>query len=73
MSRLRKKFDNEIKPALQAKFGYQNPMLVPSLKKIVISMGLAEASKDKNAIQDCVNELTVLSGQKPIMTKSKKG
>lgn len=72
MSRLRKKFDNEIKPALQAKFGYQNPMLVPSLKKIVISMGLAEASKDKNAIQDCVNELTVLSGQKPIMTKSKK-
>ena len=47
-------------------------MLIPSLKKIVISMGLAEATKDKNALQDCVNEMTILSGQKPILTRTKK-
>jgi large subunit ribosomal protein L5 len=47
-------------------------MMIPSLRKIVISMGLAEASKDKNALQDALNELTMLSGQKPILTRSKK-
>jgi len=67
-----KKYNSEVKKELQEKFGYENPMLIPSLKKIVISMGLAEASKDKNAIQDCVKELTLLSGQKPILTKAKK-
>ncbi len=46
--------------------------MIPSLKKIVISMGLAEASKDKNAIQDLINELSLISGQKPVVTKAKK-
>lgn len=72
MSRLQKRFKEEVKPALNEKFKYSNTMLIPSLKKIVISMGLAEATKDKNALQDCVNELTVLSGQKPVTTRSKK-
>jgi len=72
MSRLKKKYLEEVKPALQEKFGYQNPMMIPGLKKIVISMGLAEASKDKNALQDCQNELKMLSGQRPILTRSKK-
>jgi len=72
MSRMLKKYKSEVKAKLQEQFEYANPMLVPSLKKIVISMGLAEASKDKNAIQDCVKELTLLSGQKPILTKAKK-
>lgn len=72
MSRLQKKYKNEVKKALQDKFSYKNAMLIPQLKKIVISMGLAEATKDKNAVQDCVKELTLLSGQKPILTKSKK-
>jgi large subunit ribosomal protein L5 len=47
-------------------------MQIPSMVKIVINMGIAEASKDKNAIQDCVQELTALSGQKPIITRAKK-
>lgn len=47
-------------------------MMVPALKKVVISMGLAEASKDKNALQDALNELTMLSGQKPLVTYSRK-
>ena len=72
MSRLQKRYKEEIKEALVKTFAYKNPMLIPELKKIVISMGIAEASKDKNAMQDCVKEMTLLSGQKPILTKSKK-
>lgn len=72
MSRLKKKYLEEVKPALQSQFNYPNPMMIPGLKKVVISMGLAEASKDKNALQDCINELTQLSGQKPIVTRSRK-
>jgi large subunit ribosomal protein L5 len=72
MSRLKEKYKEEIKPALKERFGYPNPMLTPSLKKIVISMGLAEATKDKNALQACQKEMTLLSGQKPILTHTKK-
>lgn len=72
MSRLKKRYSEVVKPELQKKFGYVNPMIIPSLKKVVINMGLAEASKDKNAIQDCLNELAALSGQKPVITKAKK-
>lgn len=72
MSRLQKRYKEEVKTALREKFKYDNVMLIPSLKKIVISMGLAEATKDKNALQDCVKEMTSLSGQKPIMTRAKK-
>lgn len=72
MSRLKKRYQSEVKPALQEKFAYKNPMMVPGISKIVINMGIAEASKDKNSIQDCVKEITMLSGQKPIITKAKK-
>ncbi len=72
MSRLKKKYDEEIKNALNEKFSYENPMCIPMLEKVVISMGVAEAIKDKNVMQDCIKELTLLSGQKPIVTKSKK-
>ncbi len=72
MSILQKKYKEEIRNLLKERFGYANEMLVPKLKKIVISMGLAEASKDKNALQDCINELTLIAGQKPIVTKAKK-
>lgn len=72
MSRLKNRYLKNVKPELQSKFNYANPMMVPSMKKIVISMGIAEASKDKNAIQDCINELTQLSGQKPVIMRAKK-
>lgn len=72
MSQLKNLYQSEVKKKLTDKFGYKNAMLIPQLKKIVISMGLAEASKDKNALQDCVREMTLLSGQKPIKTKAKK-
>lgn len=72
MSRMKEKYLKRIKPELQNKFSFSNPMMIPALKKVVINMGIAEASKDKNAIQDCINEITLLSGQKPIVTKAKK-
>lgn len=72
MSRLQKKYKESIQKQLQTTFGYTNAMLIPRLRKIVISMGIAEATKDKNAIQDCLRELTILSGQKAILTRSKK-
>jgi large subunit ribosomal protein L5 len=72
MSRLHKRYKEEVKSALQERFKYANVMLIPTLKKIVISMGLAEATKDKNAIQDCIKEMASLSGQKPILTRARK-
>ncbi|MBX3718536.1 MAG: 50S ribosomal protein L5 [Parachlamydiales bacterium] len=72
MSRLQKKYKEEVKSALQDRFKYTNPMLMPVLKKVVISMGVAEATKDKNAMQDCIKELTMLSGQKPVLTRARK-
>lgn len=71
MSRLKKRYQEEVKKGLQERFEYANPMLLPVLKKIVISMGVAEATKDKNAMQDCIKEMTSLSGQKPIVTRAK--
>ncbi len=72
MSRVLEKYKKEVRGKLQERFNYENSMLIPSLKKIVISMGIAEATKDKNAVQDCLKEMTFLSGQKPILTKAKK-
>jgi large subunit ribosomal protein L5 len=72
MSRLKQRYLSQARQALQEKFNYSNPMLVPSLKKIVISMGIAEAAKDKNAIEDHAKELAVIAGQLPLRTKSRK-
>lgn len=72
MSRLKKKYLEDVKRELQNKFAFSNPMKIPRVLKIVINMGIAEASKDKNSIQDCVSELAQLSGQKPVITKAKK-
>ena len=72
MEDIRKYYSSKVKAELQSKFQYNNSMKIPSLKKVVISMGVAEAAKDKNAMQDHINELTLLSGQKPIVTRAKK-
>lgn len=72
MSRLKKRYQEEIRKELQQKFSYSNAMKIPALKKVVISMGVAEAIKDKNVMQDSIKELTLISGQKPLMTRAKK-
>ena len=64
-TRLHKKYLEESREILQNQFNYPNPMLIPRLLKIVISMGIAEAIKDKNIMQVHTKELALLSGQKP--------
>lgn len=68
MTSLQETYKKDIVPKLKKKFDYSNVMQVPKLKKIIINMGIADAIKDKNSIQDCINELTVISGQKPVLT-----
>lgn len=71
MSRLYKKYKEEIVPELKSRYPDKNVMSFPVLKKIVISMGLGDALKDKNALQEHSEEMMQLSGQKPIVTRSK--
>jgi large subunit ribosomal protein L5 len=71
MSRLKERFNKDIKKQLLEKFGYKNVSNIPKVDKIVINMGIAELIKDKNAIQDCLNEMTLITGQKPILTKAR--
>jgi len=70
--RLQDKYKKEIIKMLIDKFKYGNPMEVPKLEKIVINMGVGEAVKDSKKIDSAVKELAAITGQKPIVTKSKK-
>ncbi len=72
MSRLKERFNKTILPQMIERHPGRSPMELPRLRKIVVSMGLSEAIKDKNAIQDHSKELMLLAGQKPVVTKSKK-
>ena len=72
MSRLQKKYVEEVVPAIMKASKGLNIMQVPALKKIIISMGIAEAAKDKSFVQEHIEELMMLSGQCPITIKSKK-
>jgi large subunit ribosomal protein L5 len=71
MSRLKEYYKKNVKSVLKESAKIANVMMIPQLKKIVINMGIAEATKDKNLIQDCIREMTMLSGQKPIQTKAR--
>ncbi len=72
MSNFKNLYDQEIKPSLQKKFNYKSIMEVPKLEKIVINMGVGEASHDSKFIDAALKDLEVLAGQKPIATKAKK-
>ena len=72
MARLRKYYEDEIRSSLVEKFGYKNIMAVPKLTKIVINMGVGEASQDRKKIEGAVENLTAISGQKPIITRARK-
>ncbi|NLY67074.1 MAG: 50S ribosomal protein L5 [Tissierellia bacterium] len=71
-SRLKEKYINEVIPALMERFQYKNVMEVPKLEKIVINIGLGEAKDNPKALESAVNELSLITGQKPIVTKAKK-
>jgi large subunit ribosomal protein L5 len=70
--RLQLVYQNEIAPALKEKFGYTNVMEIPRLEKIVINMGVGEAVADQKQIVSAVEEMTLIAGQKPVITKAKK-
>ena len=72
MTRLNESFVTEIKPSLISHFGYKNVMPVPKVDKIVLNMGVGEASQDKKKIESAFNEMTLISGQKPIVTRARK-
>jgi large subunit ribosomal protein L5 len=72
MSRLLDKYHNEAVPALMEKFGYKNVMEVPKVEKVIINMRVGEAKENAKALEAAVNDLTVISGQKPVITRAKK-
>ena len=71
-ARLRERFQKEVAPALMKEFEFKNPMAVPRLHKIVVNMGLGEATQNAKVLDPAVNELGQLAGQKPVVTKAKK-
>ena len=71
-ARLREKYHKEIKQALQKELKLENPMAVPKLEKIVLNMGLGEATQNSKLLDPLVNDLAQIAGQKPVTTKAKK-
>ena len=71
-SRLKERFDNEVKPSLMKKFNYSSVMQVPHLDKIVLNMGVGDATTNSKHLDEAVQELELISGQKPLITKAKK-
>ena len=72
MERLQEKYQNEVVKAMTEKFGYKNIMQLPKLEKIIINMGVGEAVGNPKALDAAVNDLTLISGQKPLLTRAKK-
>jgi large subunit ribosomal protein L5 len=71
-ARLRVRFEREIKPALMKEFELNNPMAVPRLHKVVVNMGLGEATQNAKLLDPASNDLAQITGQKPVVTKAKK-
>ncbi|MBK9215614.1 MAG: 50S ribosomal protein L5 [Chloracidobacterium sp.] len=72
MARLREKYKKEIAPALAKEFDIKNPMAIPRVEKIILNMGLGEASANAKILDVATEELKAISGQKPVITKAKK-
>jgi large subunit ribosomal protein L5 len=69
---LRRRYLDEVAPALRREFGYANPMQIPRLEKVVVNIGLGEAIQNAKALDAAVGDLTQITGQKPIITKAKR-
>lgn len=72
MAQYREFYKKEVIPALTAQFGYDNPMRVPKITKVVLNMGLGEAVTDKKVLDNAVGDLTKISGQKVVVTKARR-
>jgi len=72
MARFKTHYEKVVKPALTKEFGYDNQLSVPRIDKIVINMGVGDATQDSRRIQSALTDLTLIAGQKPVTTKSRK-
>ena len=72
MSRLKERYDNDVAPALRKEFGYTNVMAIPKIEKVVVNMGLGEATQNAKIVDTGADELSRITGQKPVVTRAKK-
>ena len=72
MSRLKERYDKEVAPALKKEFGYPNVMAIPKIEKIVVNMGLGEATQNAKIVDTGADEVARITGQKPVATRAKK-
>ena len=72
MEKLREQYEKEVIPALMKKFQYKSVMQVPKLDKIVINIGLGDIKDNPKSLENAVNDLSIITGQKPMITKAKK-
>ena len=71
-ARLREKYKNEVFPKLKEQFGYENVMQVPKLEKVTLNMGLGEAKENAKILESAVEEIALITGQRPVVTKARK-
>jgi large subunit ribosomal protein L5 len=71
-ARMREKFVKEVMPVLMKEFGIENPMACPKIEKVVVNMGVGEATQNAKVLDPAVNDLQAITGQKPVVTKAKK-
>ncbi|WP_149454234.1 50S ribosomal protein L5 [Pasteuria penetrans] len=72
MSRLQERFEAKVKDALMRRFQYTSPMQVPRLQKIVVNVGVGEATQNPKAIENAVQDVTTITGQKPVITRARR-
>ena len=72
MNRLQERYENEVVKSLMEKFNYSSKMQAPKIEKIVLNIGVGDAVSNSKLLDDAVNELTLITGQKPVITKAKK-
>ena len=72
MEKLREQYEKEVVPALMKKFNYKSVMQVPKLDKIVINIGLGDTKENPKSLENAINDLSIITGQKPVITKARK-
>lgn len=72
MNRLQEKYQQSVKPSLMKQFNYASVMQTPKVEKIIVNVGVGDAINNSKALDDAVEELTIITGQKPVVTKAKK-
>ncbi len=72
MNRLKGLYDNDVMDGMIKKFGYSNKLAVPKIEKVIVNMGLGEAKENAKVIENATNDMSIITGQKPIVTKAKK-